>query len=131
MLHMGILCMAGHSSGRMREVVMKLWLALPLSALLAIPAQAQDKPKPIAAHPKVDQEKVDKAIQDGCKYLLGSGGLGSFTHGQRNQPAAMQSYSEIILLTLLHSGYYAEGDAALQPVIDFVTTKPIGSTYTA
>jgi hypothetical protein len=49
---------------------MKHRLALLFSALLAIPAAAQDKPKPIAAHPKVDQEKVDAAIQAGCKYLL-------------------------------------------------------------
>jgi len=120
---------------------MKHRLALLVSALLAIPASApfdsslahgkQDKPKPIAAHPKVDQEKVDKAIQDGCKYLIGSGGMGTFSHGQRNQPAALQSYSELILLTLLHSGYYAEGDPLIQPLVDFITTKPIGSTYTA
>jgi hypothetical protein len=110
---------------------MKHRLALLLSAVLAFPAQAQDKPKPIAAHPKVDQEKVDKAIQDGCKYLLGTGGMGTFSHGQRNQPAALQSYAELMLLTLLHSGYYEEGNPALQPLVDFVTTKPIGSTYTA
>ncbi len=110
---------------------MKLRLALILSALLAIPASAQDKPKPIAAHPKVDQEKVDKAIQDGCKYLLFSGGMGTFSHGQRNQPAALQSYAELILLTLLHSGYYAEGDPLIQPLVDYIVSKQIGSTYTA
>src|ERR1041384_8109421 len=115
----------------MGEVVMAQRLALLFSALLAIPAAAQDKPKPIAAHPKVDQEKVDAAIQAGCKYLLGAGGMGTFTHGQRNQPAALQSYAELTLLTLLHSGYYADGDAAIQGLVDFVATKQIGSTYTA
>src|SRR5436190_9555129 len=130
MRHMGILWAAGHT-GRIGEVVMKMRLALFLSTLLAVPAFAQDKPKPIAAHPKVDQEKVDKAIQEGCKYLLFSGGMGTFPHGQRNQPAATQSYAELILLTLLHSGYYADGDPLIQPLVDFVASKQIGSTYTA
>ena len=68
-------------------------LAILLSAVLAIPASAQDKPKPIAAHAKVDQEKVDDAIKKGCKYLLQSGqGMGTFPHGQRNQPQAIQAY---------------------------------------
>src|ERR1043166_1022099 len=93
----------GEHTGRIGEVVMAQRLALLFSALLAIPAAAQDKPKPIAAHPKVDQEKVDAAIQAGCKYLLGAGGMGTFTHGQRNQPEAIQSYAELTLLTLLHS----------------------------
>jgi hypothetical protein len=111
---------------------MKLRLAILLSAILAIPASAQDKPKPIAAHAKVDQEKVDEAIKKGCKYLIQSGqGMGTFPHGQRNQPQAMQAYGEIVLLTLLHSGYYAEGDVELMPLIDFLNQKPIGSTYTA
>src|SRR5438270_596155 len=111
MLHMGILCTAGHTEGRGR-LFMKHRLALLVSALLVTAVAPfdsgltplahgkQDKPKPIAAHPKVDQEKVDKAIQDGCKYLLFSGGMGTFTHGQRNQPAATQAYAELILLTL-------------------------------
>ena len=73
-------------------------LAILLSALLAIPASAQDKPKPIPAHQKVDQEKVDEAIKKGCKHLLGGGqAMGTFPHGQRNQPQAIQAYGEIIL----------------------------------
>jgi len=124
---------------------MKLRLAILLSAILAIPALApfdsglmplaqgkQDKPKPVPAHAKVDQEKVDEAIKKGCKYLLQSGqGMGTFPHGQRNQPQAIQAYGEIVLLTLLHSGYYQEGDVELQPIIDFLNQKTLGSTYTA
>jgi hypothetical protein len=111
---------------------MKLRLATLLSAILAIPALAQDKPKPVPAHAKVDQEKVDEAIKKGCKYLLQSGqGMGTFPHGQRNQPQAIQAYGEIVLLTLLHSGYYQEGDVELQPIIDFLNQKTLGSTYTA
>lgn len=107
-------------------------LAILLSAFLAVPAVAQDKPKPIPAHAKVDQEKVDEAIKNGCKYLINSGfGMGSsFNHGQRNQPIAVQAYSELVLLTLLHSGFY-DDDPAIQPIADHVSTKIIGSTYTA
>jgi hypothetical protein len=57
--------------------------------------------------------------------------MGTFTHGQRNQPEAIQSYAELTLLTVLHSGYYAEGDPAIQGLVDFIVTKRIGSTYTA
>jgi hypothetical protein len=111
---------------------MKSGLALLLSALLAIPAAAQDKPKPIPAHPKVDQEKVDEAIKKGCTWLVNSGqGMGTFPHGQRNQPQAVQASGELILLTLLHSGYYFEGDAPVTQLADYVNQKIIGSTYTA
>lgn len=124
--------MPGGPNRCLREADMKFRLALLLSAILAIPAAAQDKPKPVAAHPKVDQEKVDEAIKLGCAYLLISGqGMGTFGHGQRNQPQAVQAYGEIILLTLLHSGYYNEGDPAIQPLVDYVNQKIIGSTYTA
>jgi hypothetical protein len=111
---------------------MAIRLAILLSTLLSIPAFGQDKPKPVPAHAKVDQEKVDEAIKKGCKYLLQSGqGMGTFPHGQRNQPQAIQAYGEIVLLTLLHSGYYQDGDVELQPIIDFLNQKTIGSTYTA
>jgi hypothetical protein len=109
---------------------MKTRLAL-LGLILAITsASAQDKPKPIPAHSKVDQEKVDKAIQDGCRVIIGAG-FGMFAHGQRNQPIASQAYAELVLLTLAHSGYYKDGDAELVPLVNQVLTKPIGSTYTA
>src|SRR5437016_335708 len=109
---------------------MKTMLAA-LGLILAItPAPAQDKPKPVAAHAKVDQQKVDEAIQKGCQVIIGQG-FGTFAHGKRNQPEALQSYSELVLLTLAHSGYYKDGDPALQPLIDEVLRKQIGSTYTA
>lgn len=107
-----------------------LWWTL-LSA--AAPPQAPPDPaKPVPAHPKVDQEKVDEAIRKGCAFLLTSGGaFGTFPHGKRNQPEALQSYAELVLLTLAHSGYYADGDPAIQPLVEYVLQKPIGSTYTA
>jgi hypothetical protein len=104
--------------------------------LLALaPVQAQDnKAKPIGAHPKVDQQKVDEAIKKGCAILaMGGGGFGfgTFTHGKRNQPDAVQCYGELVLLTLLHSGYYDENSPELQGLIGFLVERPITSTYTA
>jgi len=99
------------------------------ACLLITSAFGQDK-KQNAAHPKVDQQKVDEAIKKGCAVIIGAG-FGSFGHGQRNQPLAMQSHAELVLLTLLHSGYYDENSPELQGLIQFILTKQIGSTYTA
>jgi len=104
-------------------------LAVILSILL-IPAGIQAQQQ--AAHPKVDQQKVDEAIQKGCKWLLGGGNaFSTFNHGMRNQPSAVQAYGELVLLTLLHSGYYTEDSPEIQPIIKHVNEKIIGSTYTA
>src|SRR5260221_3313308 len=112
-----------------REVSMGTRLAIILSILL-IPAGIQAQQQ--AAHPKVDQQKVDEAIQKGCKWLLGGGNaFSTFNHGMRNQPAAVQAYGELVLLTLLHSGYYTEDSPEIQPLIKHVNEKIIGSTYTA
>jgi len=90
----------------------------------------QDKPEP--AHPTVDQEKVDRAIQDGCRYLLSAADLyTSFGHGRRHQAEAMQAYGELVLLTLAHSGYYKDGSAEIARLIEHVLQKPIATTYTA
>ncbi len=104
-----------------------------LIALVALcPAGAQEKPKPVPAHAKVDQVKVDEAIDRGCKYLLSSGGIQrQFGWGKRHQPEAQQAHAELILLTLAHSGFYAEGDAVIQQLLEMITKKQIGSTYTA
>jgi hypothetical protein len=110
---------------------MKFKLAILLLALLIAPLQAQQQ-KPVAAHPKVDQEKVDEAIKKGCVYLLNAGnGMATFNHGMRNQPAAVQAYGELVMLTLLHSGNYTEDSPELQPLIRHLNEKIMGSTYTA
>jgi hypothetical protein len=108
---------------------MRKRLAIILPALLAATSiQAQQQ----AAHPKVDQEKVDEAIQKGCKWLLSNGnGFATFNHGMRNQPAAVQAYGELVLLTLLHSGYYTEASPEIQPLVKHVNEKIVGTTYTA
>lgn len=93
-------------------------------------ATSQDKGAP--AHPKVDQAKVDEAIQKGCKVLIAGGSaFGSFTHGNRHQGEAVHGYAELILLTLLHSGYYTGQEPALQPIVDYCRERAITSTYTA
>src|SRR5581483_120972 len=110
---------------------MRSRLAILLFLAGPVVASAQQQ-KPDPAHPKVDQEKVDEAIKSGCKYLLGNGNeFGTFNHGMRNQPAAVQAFGELVLLTLLHSGYYTEDSPELQPLIRHVNEKIIGSTYTA
>jgi hypothetical protein len=98
--------------------------------LVATSALGQQEKKPLAAHPKVDQQKVDEAIKKGCQVIIGAG-FGSFGHGQRHQPLAMQSHAELVLLTLLHSGYYDENSPEIQGLVQYVLTKQIGSTYTA
>jgi hypothetical protein len=111
---------------------MRTFAALGILLSAAAPQVPPDPAKPVPAHPKVDQEKVDEAIRKGCAFLVSSGGaFGTFPHGKRNQPEALQSYAELVLLTLAHSGYYADGDPALQPLVEYVLQKPIGSTYTA
>jgi hypothetical protein len=99
-----------------------------MSFLIALLLTLQNKP----AHPKVDQAKVDEAIQKGCKVLIGGGSaFGTFPHGKRHQPEALQAYGELILLTLLHSGYYTGQEPALQPIVSFCLEREITSTYTA
>ncbi len=114
---------------------MRTLAALAAVTLAIGPAAAQDKKqKPIGAHPKVDQQKVDEAIRKGCNILVVGGGgfgFGTFTHGKRNQPEAIQCYGELILLTLLHSEYYDENSPELQGLISYLAERPITSTYTA
>ncbi len=102
-------------------------MSILLALLLSV---AQDKGK--AAHPKVDQAKVDEAIQKGNKYLIGgASAFGTFVHGKRHQGDAVHAYGELILLTLLHSGYYTGEEPALQPIVSFCLEREITSTYTA
>jgi hypothetical protein len=101
-----------------------------LAVILPAAAQQQPPQKPVPMHPKVDQQKVDQAIQKGCQVIVGQG-MGAFGHGQRNQPLAMQDHAELVLLTLLHSGYYFETSPELQPLLAYIKSKQIGSTYTA
>ncbi len=108
---------------------MRTLLAL---AVAVSPLVAQDKPHP--AHPKVDQQKVDEAIRKGCDVLIAGGGgvgFGTFVHGKRHQPEAVQCYGELVLLTLLHSGYYDESSPQIQGLITYLLERPITSTYTA
>ncbi len=111
---------------------MKALVGALAALLVAVPSQAQQPPpqKPVPMHPKVDQLKVDDAIQKGCGIIVQQG-MGAFGHGQRNQPLAMQDHAELVLLTLLHSGYYFENSPELRQLFSYILSKQIGSTYTA
>ncbi|HLG41975.1 MAG TPA: hypothetical protein VI643_01325, partial [Planctomycetota bacterium] len=85
------------------------------------------------AHPKVDQARVDAAIEKGCAWLLKQTNdlLREFPHGKRNQAEATSAFTELILLTLAHSGFYPEDHPEVQKLVDHVLKKEIQSTYTA
>ena len=113
---------------------MKAMLAVALIGLAGAPAQDKPKGKGGAGGPKVDQKKVDEAIQKGCKYLVSCGaGFGQFGHGHRHKkyPAPVHGYGELILLTLADSGFYDDESPELQALIQNVLEKKIGSTYIA
>jgi len=60
---------------------------------------AQD-PKPGQAHPKVDQSKVDAAIDRGAAYLLSNGVGRTFSHNH----AKDLSDDDLVFYTLIHAG---------------------------
>jgi hypothetical protein len=102
-------------------------MTLPLCALAFL------LQNPAPAHPKVDQARVDAAIEKGCAWLLKQTGelLREFPHGKRNQPEATTAYTELILLTLAHSGFYPEEHAEVRKLVEHAVKKEIASTYTA
>lgn len=96
---------------------MYVWL---LSALLLFP---QDPGK---AHPKVDQGKVDQAVEQGARFLLSEveGGLDSISH----PVGGTNGLEELVLYTLLHAGADPTS-AAFQKLVEKVTTKKLERTY--
>ena len=91
-------------------------------ALLAatLPAVGQDK-KPApggAAHPGVDQKRVNKAIQAGVEYLKTCDSPG---HN------SSKDADELILLTLLHAG--AEAVPRFKQLFDKMMSEPLQDTY--
>jgi hypothetical protein len=93
----------------------------------------QDPPKQVPAHPKVDQERVDAAIDKGCKWLIAQQSIVSepFKHKARTQAEVQQSYLELVVLTLAHSGLYPEDDPKMQELLQLMLKKEIETTYTA
>jgi hypothetical protein len=65
-------------------------------------ASAQDKKPPASPQSKVDQQRVDAAVEQGAQYLLGKlqNGLGEWKH-----PTSKElTYDELVLYTLIHAG---------------------------
>lgn len=90
---------------------------------------AQDKKVPGQAHPKVDQARVDAAIDDGVKMLRGkmSEIEREFTHAWE-QGAPAQNYLELVLYTWVHAGV-DENDPDFKRMLDRVLAKKLTSTY--
>lgn len=95
-----------------------------LAVLMAAPLAAQDaKKKPVQAHPKVDQAKVDAAIRKGIAYLkTRMGGL-----PQGHDPE-MRS-DELVLWTFVHAGV-PETDPDFQKLFKSMMERNLQRTYT-
>ncbi len=87
---------------------------------LALAAAAQDKP------PRVDQAKIDNAIDRGAAYLLKQGAGPHNAAG--NMAGGEQAYDELILYTLVHAGV-DPNDATYKALLDRAVTGPLLRTY--
>jgi len=97
----------------------KLTIALALAFAAAAPAAGQDKkPVPGAAHPGVDQKRVNRAIAAGVEYLKTCDSPG---HNQSKDA------DELILLTLIHAG--AEAQPRFKQLFDKMMSEPLTDTY--
>ena len=98
----------------------KLSFALALGLAIVVPAAAQDpkRPAPGAAHPGVDQKRVNRAIQAGVEYLKSCDSPG---HNQSKDA------DELILLTLIHAG--AEAQPRFKQLFDKMMSEPLQDTY--
>lgn len=85
--------------------------SLPILALLALAAWPQDNKAP-----KIDQKKIDEAIDRGCEYLMKNAAA----------PAILGDADMLVFLTLLHGGVRTE---RLQAFIDRAMTRELKRTY--
>ena len=100
---------------------MRIALACAFVVAAAWPVVAQEK-----GHPKVDQNKVDAAIDKGAKYLLEElkKGLADVKHPHGGDIPT----DEIVFYTLIHSGV-DPNDASFQKLLDKLLTKDLQKTY--
>ncbi len=102
---------------------------------LVLPLLAQDKPKkgdgkiPGVAHPKVDQARVDEAIDNGVKFLRPKKKETDqgFVHAWE-QGAPEQNYAELVLYTFLHAGV-SEEDPDFQRLLTKMLSDKLTTTY--
>jgi len=97
--------------------------SLFLSALvvlpLSLPQDPKGKPAPGPAPGKVDQSRVDAAIEKGVAYLKA---LADYEPGKKCRR------EELVLLTLVDAGV-PESDPVLQKLLQTVTTTALEKTY--
>lgn len=95
---------------------------------MAIVGYAQGKPQP--ANSKVDQEKVDKAIERGVEYLKKAFEKTSeFDNESFPHPhGGAMRYHELVTLTLLHAGL-EEGDAVVDKMVKKLLDMKLDRTY--
>jgi hypothetical protein len=111
-----------------RALVVALGMALAATAAApaAEPAQGQGQGQPPAFPPfKVDQVKVDRAIENGIKYLKANNAahLARFKHAERD----MQN-CELVLWTYVHAGV-PENDPAFKQLFDDMMARKLEATY--
>jgi hypothetical protein len=93
-------------------------------AVLAVSTVARaQEPKPGQAHPKVDQAKVDAAIERGAKWLMSQGSV-NLGHNFTTE----LSYDELVLYTLIHAGV-DYNDAKFKSLLETATTSTLKRTY--
>ena len=85
-----------------------------LIALVGMATLAAAQAKPAQAHPKVDQAKVDAAIENGIKYLKSK--MDEIT---RLGPDEREWNMELVLWTLMHADV-PEGDAEFQKLLKLI-----------
>ncbi len=103
-------------------------------AMMALCVQDMPKRVPVQQHPKVDQLRVDEAIEKGCKWLLGQPGeiTKEWPAGhKRHQAEPTISYLELVVLTLSHSGFYEEDHPEMKKLIAEMIKRDITTTYRA
>lgn len=96
-------------------------VALILCILLGTTVPAQE-----GGHPKVDQKRVDAAVEKGGDYLMSqvSGGLKIVNHSYHG-PYGIE---ELVLYTVLHAGVDTQSDT-FKKLVDAVLAKKFRTTY--
>jgi hypothetical protein len=102
-----------------------------MNALLLLALALQDG----QAHPKVDQAKVDAAIDAGMAFLAAQAEFIKsreiyLTWEHSNKGSFRQKFVELTVLTLLHGGYDRESPA-FKDLLDAMLREPLETTYRA
>jgi hypothetical protein len=106
-----------------------------MATILFLIQNQPPKRVPVKQHPKVDQLRVDDAIEKGCKWMLSNKAeiTKEWPAGhKRHQAEPTISYLELVVLTLAHSGFYfIEEHPEYKELVDEMVKKEITTTYRA